>query len=175
MNGLLLWVAVFLAGMLERGWPTTHWLALARPPLLLCVALYYGLRHRLGPALGAALAAGLLADLPGNLPLGYATGVTVLLVLWTRYLRRNLVTDSPVTHAVLVVLGALAGTLLTWLLLWRAGLVAGSAGWVLVRTLATGLLGLLAAPAVFVLLDRAEHGLGVNAEGTLLHEADYKA
>jgi rod shape-determining protein MreD len=160
MTWIIMGVTMTAAAVAQTAWPPLAWLGDVKPPLLLCVALYYALTRESGTLLVAAFLAGLLQDALSPVPLGY-TSFSFCLVCWAAGRVRTLVlTESIVTQ---IVFGAAAAALTT---LAAAGLLAQAAClhapvWrLLLRVAASAALAVPAAPLVFAVVGALDRLVG---------------
>lgn len=160
MTGLLVTLALFFAAMLQTHLPGVDILGHAKAPLFLSVVIYYALRRDALTLFGVAALGGLLQDGTSAVPLGYSS-VCFLVLAWIIWrVREQLVTDAAVTQ---MVLGGAAGgliTLIQYLWLLQAGLIAVSPLRALYRALGDGLLGVVVTPLVCLLLIGVDRGVG---------------
>ena len=166
MTILVLFFLLFSSTLVQILIPPCALLAEAKVPLLMGVVIYYAMAQPRGLMLGAAIGAGLSLDALSLTPPGYS-------VLWfcaaglliNRYRDVVLPPSVPTAAAAGLALGILT-TFATYLML-RAGreplimISAGRAAW---KAVGTGLLGLVAAPLVFLVAVRLEKLVGLRRE-----------
>lgn len=138
--------------------PAFALLGQAKPPVLLCIVLYYALHREVDAMFIAGVAAGLLQDALSPVPLGYSSVCFCLLGWITSRFRTLVMTENHLTSALFGAAGGAAGTFLLYLLLLREHTFACSFWRAVWRSTGTGLLGAVAAPVILsvsAVLDRA--------------------
>jgi rod shape-determining protein MreD len=138
------------------GWPL---LAHARFPVLLAVTLYYALNYKPWVAMIAAFWAGLIQDSLSFVPLGYSSMLFCMVGLIAGRYRKKVLSDAVITAIFFGGIATLGVTLLLYLLLKINNLVACSGTTAALRIFSSGILGLVTAPAVFLVLTVVHRGL----------------
>ncbi len=162
MNPVVMLMALIGAVLAETVCPAAHWLGQAKPPLVMCLVLYYATSRSLSLTLGAAIVGGILSDCMNTIPLGYSIICLAGIGLLARAYRDVGFSRQWFVH---MVFGALAGmgmTLAMYGLLWMAdsGVHAVGPGWILMKVLGVGAYGLVLAPVVFALMERLDWMVG---------------
>lgn len=162
MNLVVMALALAGAALLETAWPGAVWAGNARPPLVMCVALYYAVQRSWPLWLAAAVAGGVASDSMNAISLGYSTLCLLGLGLPVRAYRDAVFSGQWLTHMVLGAAGGLGLTLALYVLFWvdGSGVRAGSPGWVALKALGAGAYGFLLAPLVFRLMERMDRMVG---------------
>ncbi len=157
-------------GLLQSLLPGIPAMGMAKTPVLLCVSLYFAVERSREWTVAAALAAGLLQDALSLLPVGYSAFVFCLLGLAVHPLAGLVIKDSPGTAAMLCGVGAVVGTALLYAMLTvGTDYVPAPWSWVLLKIGGTGLLGAVAAPAIWAFARRLDRVLG-NAPADETHD-----
>ena len=166
MTLLIMAFMLFSAVVAQSLTPPVAALAQSKPPILLGVVVYYAVKHDFGLLVTAAIGAGVLHDSLSLVPLGCsAFWFTLAAVLLHRY-RDTIFADSSVT---LILLGAglAAGfTAVSYVTLSSGGDYAVDLPlWRLVlKSLGSALLGMVAVPLVFAVNLRLERLVGLRSE-----------
>lgn len=154
-------VMMLLGGVLQAALPTAAWLGEVRPPVLLCLTVYYALTRR-EPPLATAVIAGLIQDAMGPVPLGMSSlcfcGVTLLI----HSHRDSIFSGSGLAR---LIFGAGAAALATtglYLLLSMGGAFRLPASRVLLKIASAALLGGLLAPLICDRMERLDRLLGLR-------------
>jgi len=158
MAYLVMAFSLFLAGLVQA----TPWLAIAKPPALLGVVLYYALVRGRRPMLVAAGAGGFIQDALGMSPIGYSSVCFALIGLIVNHFRNLLFTSRVVTHIVIGAVAAGAGALCLGLLLSGGGYVPIDSTLFLSRILATTALGAITVPLIYRFVDFLHGRLGAS-------------
>lgn len=153
---LLVMGAVLLGGiLLESFLPASVALGLAKTPILLSIVIYYALNRTLFLTLTAALVGGILSDSVSGLPLGCSAFCFCAIGALVRMYRLVQFSGKWVT---LMFLGAVAG--MGMALTEYVMLLAGAAefgpvlfAWVAAKIIGSGVLGLVAAPVVYAVME----------------------
>ena len=149
---LVMVITLLGAALMQTLMPAYAFLGQARFPFLLAVVLYYALNHDAAVMLTAAFLAGLLQDTLGQTPLGY-TAFCFCVAGWiTSRFSRTVLIESLVTPAFFGGVAAVIVTVVTSVLLLSRGAVSFSPGWLLLKTLGSGFLGMICTPAVFLMV-----------------------
>jgi len=160
VNVLATAVLLALGAVLQAAVPGMAWLGQVRLPVLLGLVVSYALTRPRPAAVAIAMTAGAVQDALGMIPLGYSSFCfCAVAVLVNRY-REEVFAWEGVTHLVFGALAALAVALAQYALLHAAGLLALSAGVVARKAAGTLLLGALATPAAYALVEHVDHLLG---------------
>jgi rod shape-determining protein MreD len=160
MTWIIMCVAMTAAAVGQAACPPVAWLGGVKPPLLLCVALYYALTRGSSAMLVAAFLAGLVQDALSPVPLGYSS-FTFCLVCWAAGRVRGLVlTESIVTQLVFGAASAALTTLAAAGLLAQADCLVCPAWRLLLRTVASAALAVPAAPLVFAVVGALDRLVG---------------
>lgn len=141
--------AVIGGAVLQAHLPAHTFLGQARFPFLLAVVLYYALNRDAGIMLACAFLAGFIQDALSLIPLGYSSACFSVAGWIAGRFRKMVITESPITSAFFGGTGALAVTLVFYLLLSGGELVDCSVGWAVWKAAGAGILGALCAPLVF--------------------------
>jgi rod shape-determining protein MreD len=149
-----------LAAVVQAAVPPVPALGGAKLPLLFCVVLYYSLEHDTGVMLSAATAAGLLQDSLSPAAPGYSVLCFAAMGLASGRFRRLVQSESAVIAVLFGFAGCAAATLLSYCVLRRGGAPAWSLWNVTLKAAGTGLLGALAAPALFAAAGCLDRRLG---------------
>jgi len=157
---------LLLAGVLQSLTPAAVWLASAKTPFLLGVTVYYAFTHSRGVTVAAAVLAGVLQDSLSLIPVGYSAFCLAVIAFVVHHWRGVLFRDSAFTVAVV---GAVSGALMTLalyvMLLLGTEAISVPWWWLLLKMAGSGLLGLLAAPVVWVAAGWTERHAGIEPSG----------
>jgi rod shape-determining protein MreD len=154
-------VLMLLGGVLQAALPTAAWLGEVRPPVLLCLTVYYSLTRREPPLVAAAIA-GLIQDALGPVPLGMSSLCFCGVALLVHHNRDSIFSGSGPAR---LVFGAAAAALATaglYLLLSASGAFRLPASRVLLKIASAALLGGLLAPLVCNRMERLDRLLGIR-------------
>lgn len=163
MTAMVMAFLLMLAGVLQSLIPAADWLASSKTPFLLAVAIYYALTHTRGATATAAILAGVLQDSLSRIPVGYSAFCFVGFTLVVHHLRGVLFRDSLVTVAALGAgLGALTKLALYVMLRLGTEMVSVPPWWLLLSMAGSALLGLLAAPLVWLVAGTIERLVGIE-------------
>ncbi len=162
MNLIVMVLALICAVLAETVCPAANWMGQAKPPLVMCLVLYYAMCRPLPLMLGAVVFGGMLSDCLNAVFLGYSTICLAGVGLLARSYRDVVFSRRWFTH---MLFGALAGmgmTLALYGLLWLAdsGMRTVYPGWVLMKVMGVGVYGLVLAPIVFRLMERLDRMVG---------------
>lgn len=153
-------MALVAAAGLQGCAPGLAWLGGARAPFLLATVVYYALGRDAAVAAVTAFLAGLLHDGLSGVPLGCTSLLYLALAGGVRAFRRYLDADALVTYGVIGGAGTAAAALVTYAVLRRADLVASGVLAALHHAAGAGVLGLGAAPAVYLALRGLDRAVG---------------
>ena len=157
---LVLLVSAALQGL----WAPWVRLGGVKPPLLLCVALYYALVHDRGMALTAAILAGLLLDALSLIPLGYSSFIYTLIVVALGHWRERIFVRQVWTHIFCGALAGVAALWAVWIILAAQNLIPLALPLLLARTLGALLLGAVTLPVMYQVIFLLDGWVG-NVEG----------
>ena len=160
MTSLLMIFALVVAAVLQAIFPTWLWLGHAHPPVLLGVVLYYALAHSQRHMMQAAIVAGLLEDALGMIPLGYSSFCFVVAALVVSKFKDIVFVHETLTHMSFGALASGAVTMALYGLLSKDDLVALPAGWAVLKTIGSMLLGAVFVPLVFEIMESLDRTLG---------------
>jgi len=142
--------------------PASAPLGLAKAPFLLAVVLYYALTHKRAAVATVAIVAGLIQDSLSLFPVGYSALCFACFALAVESLRGVLFRDSILTVSALgAVLSALTVPVLYAMLLLGTDTARVPLGWLGLKMAGNALLGLLVAPAVWMVAAGLERQVGV--------------
>ncbi len=164
MSALVMIFALLCGATAQAVLPSWTLLGIARPPVLLSVALYYAMTRDREMMLTAAVLAGLLQDALSLIPLGYSSVLFSLVSLMVARFRDLVFVFRAITH---LILGALANAVVTLglgALLVLNGQIAFYTPGLLSRLTGALLAGALLAPLIFRLIEFIDVHLG-NIEG----------
>jgi rod shape-determining protein MreD len=165
MKAVMMTAVLFAAALMQSMLPGWGAMGQARFPLLLGVVLYAALTMERRGMLLVAFTAGLLQDALSLLPIGFSSfGLCFGSLLIFRW-RDQLFGQQAVTHILLGGVFAAFTTLLLYILLMSNGTVYIHFGSLVLRLLGSFIMGVLAAPVVFLLLKRLELALGLKSIG----------
>lgn len=156
MTGIVMAILSMACCWLQVGIDPVPWLGGAKWPLLMALSLYYTLHRDMGLALIAAMLCGVLQDAQGDLHLGGSSLFFCVIVFFVARIRRVVIAESVVTA---LMFGAGAGVLMSvlqYLMLVSARIIAVSFGWALLHTVGTAVLGAISCLILFPLCRRME-------------------
>lgn len=157
---------LLLATLVQSLVPAVAWLGTSKWPCLLGVSLYYALAHARGKAITVAILAGIIQDSLSLIPLGYSALCFTLVSLVLFRIREMIFRESLLT---LAMVGALSSAMTTLFLYLMLALGSDWAGvplmWLAVKAGGNALLGLVAAPAIWMLAGAMEHQVGILHSG----------
>jgi rod shape-determining protein MreD len=154
-------VMMLLGGAIQSVLPTAPWLGEIRPPVLLCLTVYYALTRK-DPPLVAAGIAGLIQDALGPVPLGVSSLCFCGVALLIHRQRDAVFSGTGVSH---LVFGALAAALATtglYLLLAAGGTFHLPLSRVLLKIAGATLLGGALTPFVYNRMERLDRLMGIR-------------
>lgn len=162
MNLIVMALAVIVAVLVETVCPVSALLGQAKPPLVMCLVLYYALDRPRSLMLGAAILGGVVSDSMNAMPLGYSTLCLMGVGLLARAYRDVVFTGRWITHMVFGALAGLGMTLALYGLLWLtdSGVRSLSVAWVFLKILGAGIYGVILAPVVFRLMEPLDRMVG---------------
>jgi rod shape-determining protein MreD len=117
MRWLIMFLSLGAAVVLEQALPAWQLGGQTRPPVLLCVVMYYALNYSHIVALAIALLAGVLADAIAGLPLGSASLTFALLAVAVNRNRDFVFIHQWLTHMVLGAAASAAVILIMYIVL----------------------------------------------------------
>ena len=166
MTAIIMIFLLLAAGVLQSMAPAAVWLASSKTPLLLGVTVYYALTHSRGVTVTVAVLAGVIQDSLSLIPVGYSSfcfaGFAFVLHHWRGVMFR----DSVVTVAAVgAALGALMTLALYIMLLLGTETLSVPGWWLALKMAGSGLLGLLAVPAVWAAAGWIERHAGIEPPG----------
>ncbi len=131
-----------------------------KAPVLLGVVLYYALNREGNVMTTAAVSAGFLKDVLSPMPIGYSI-VCFLIVAWVASRFRPLVmNEAAVTAAFFGFVSAAMVTLVVYVLLRQAGLVADPVWLGVAKSFGVALLAAVCTPLVFLLVGKFDRWVG---------------
>ena len=153
---------LLLAALVQSLVPATAWLGMSKPPCLLGVVLYYALTHQRTAVIVVAILAGITQDSLSLIPIGFSafcfTGIGLAVV----GMREVLFRESVVTVALLGAMGGAMTTLALYAMLAvGTDTVSAPMWWLGVKMGGNALLGLVAAPAFWLIAWVLEHQAGI--------------
>jgi rod shape-determining protein MreD len=165
---MLFWMLLFLSmltAMLTQALlPGPALLGGARFPVLLGVVLYYALNHKPWIVIIVAFAAGVLQDGLSLVPLGYSALLFCTAAFMAGRYRKLVLSEAAVTAAFFGGVTNLTVALILYVLLSRDGSIVCSGGAAALRIVGSGILGVVAVPAVFVLMTQLHRALDLVEE-----------
>ncbi len=171
MSLMVMLFATVMTSSVQAILPTWGAMGHAKPPLLLCVALYYALTRRRQVALAMAALLGFMQDAQGLSPIGVSLIPFFVIVLVVNAYREEVFILHPATHAIFGFFAALAVDFLTMLFLLalvpelQLGFIATMA-----RILGTALCATAAFPLLYQALWHLDLALGnVEKRGAEWH------
>ena len=150
-------IVLMVAALLQLLLPGYASLAQVKFPFLLAGVLYYALNWDLAVVLVAALLAGLLQDILSPMPLGYSAFCFCIAGWIANRWRKLILTESVITPMFFGGIASMAVTLALYVLLARGDLIENAIGWLFLRMIGAGILGMISTPLMFLfagLLDR---------------------
>lgn len=161
------WVvmALLLAGgaAFQGALPGIATLGHAKPPLLLCVVLYYAFRRRTVESVAALVLAGLLRDGLSWVPLGYSVLLFAAFSLVARRSREFVDPESPAVASMFGAGGGAAVSLALWSILRIGGAVQVGFLTAVTNALGTAALGAVCAPVLLPVVAWVERSVGSAA------------
>ena len=160
MTALVMFMGLLIGAVLQPQLPAPVWLGEAKVPLLFAVVAYYALQRERTVMVIAACAAGFLQDALSPIPLGISV-CAFCACGWiiSRY-RRLMLVDSLLTQVFIGVTASFTAALLTYLLLIKDAHVQLPFARALLKLVGTGLLGAVAVPVMFRILNRLDRTVG---------------
>ncbi|MFC1497092.1 rod shape-determining protein MreD [Verrucomicrobiota bacterium] len=160
MTWIVMVFVLLCAAVIQALLPGCAFLGHAKFPLLLMVVLYYALNREVYVMLIAGFMAGFIHDSFSLMPLGYSSACFCIIGFVAGCFRKLIMADSFIAP---VFFGALAGVLATigfYALLAMGSFIVSSAGLVVMKTIGTGILGMVCAPIVFYVIGRFDRLVG---------------
>ncbi len=165
MRVALMALLLLVSALIQSLTPAVACLASAKAPFLLAVTIHYALTSSRRMVVAAAILGGLIQDSLSLLPIGYSALWFAAAGLAIHHTREFLFRESPFTVAALGAVGAALGTLAMYGMLRLGTDVAPAPLWWLgLKMGGDALLGLVAAPLVWVLAGGIERHVGVGHE-----------
>lgn len=169
MNLIVMGLSLIGAGVIEMVCPVSALLGQAKPPLVMCLVLYYALNRSLALMLGAALLGGVMSDSLTALPLGVSSLGLLAVGLVARLYREVVFSGRWITHMVFGALAGISMTLVVYGVLWL------TEEWtrelsgirVILNVLGVGVYGLVLIPVVYRLMEGLERRVGNLEMGTV--------
>lgn len=162
MNQVVVLFTLITAALLQAALPTAPWMGWAPMPLLAGLVVYYALVRSRGLVLEVAILAGIVEDSLSQVPLGTSSFLYALAGLIIERWRGSMIVRQWTTHAVAGAATNLAATAFVLLMLVKDGLIEPRWGYVVLRLAGAGLLGALAAPIVFHVMEGLDDTLGLT-------------
>jgi len=172
MKWIVMALFSLLAAVVQSAAPPVPALGGAKAPLLFCVVLYYSLEHDPAVMLSAATLAGLLQDSLSPAAPGLSVLCFLAVGLVAGRFRRLVQPESIVIAVLFGFAGCAAATVLSYIIFRRGGAPAWPLWNVMLKAAGTGLLGALAAPAVFAAAGGIDRRLGNVRIKREIHEFD---
>ncbi len=164
MRPLVMIVSLMLASVIQAVLPAWSYMGQAKAPLLLGVVLYFTLQRSLGGALTLAILGGILHDSLCMVPIGFTSFAFVVAVLVINPQKDKIFGEGLVTQFFLGGVSALGISLLLYFMLVTSGQLRISFGSALIKSIGSGILGIIAVPIVFGLVERLDRFVG-NTRG----------
>ena len=162
MTAMIMLFLLFSSAVAQSLVPPVELLVQAKTPFLLGAVIYYALARSGRVMLIFALAAGIMHDALSAIPMGYSALWFVLIGAGINRSRDVIIGESPLTAALLGGIFGIAFVFATYASLKLAGEAVGPLAWwqLTLKAAGTGGLGMIVAPALFVVAGRVEQWLG---------------
>lgn len=168
MTWFVMIVGCAVAVMLQVLTPTSALLGQAKWPFVMGVVIYYALAREFDVMLIAAFAAGIMVDALSAVPFGCSALCFVVAGWIINHFRNMMLTESVLTMAVTGGLSGLAISTGLYFALFREGLLASSAGAVILKLTGSTIVGILCTPLVCILMSGFDAKMGnVEARGDI--------
>lgn len=170
------WIVMIMvlmaAALLQWLLPGYAVLGQVKLPFLLAGVLYYALHWDLAVVLVAALAAGLLQDVLSPIPLGYSAFCFCVVGWIANRWRKLILIDAMVTPVFFGGIASVAVTVALYVLLARGEFIETSLGWLVLRMMGAGLLGMISTPLVFLFAGSLDRLVGNVEEKESLDDVE---
>ena len=162
MNSVVMAALLFCGALLQVLVPPARMLGDSAFPVLLALAVYFGLARRLGEALRGAFLAGILQDSLSHIPLGFSS-LCFCTVVWTVHRFRNEVFIRDwITHLLFGASANFGVVLAQGIILWWMDLVRVSGMFFAWKLAGSLVLGAVTVPVIYQLAERLYAILGLD-------------
>lgn len=161
MTAVAMAFMLLCGAVLQAVIPSSAWLGEARVPVLLACVVYYAFTRPQAAALRVAFLAGLLQDGLCMIPLGYSSFCFCLVTFVINRVRGEVFVHEWATRALFGALAGVAATAILYILLTHGGLLKMPLAKVVLKAAGVFLLGGVAMPIVFKIMESVEKKLGL--------------